>query len=59
MGTKIPHSILVHDLLAFEIKQTMAVNLNFNSKRIMDQNGLWNSRFPYKLLRDILLIFGS
>ena len=43
MGAKIPHSRLVHDLLVIEIlvlfpKQTIVLDLNFNSGEIMDQN---------------------
>ena len=53
MGTKIPHSILINDLLAIEIKFVsdnvgMTTNINFSVKEIMDQNGKWNSRLSYK-----------
>ena len=52
MQTRIPHSILVHDLLAIEInilflKLTIALNVNINAIEIMDQNGIVEWSFPY------------
>ena len=32
------------------LKLTIAFNSNFDAKQIMDQNGMWNSRFQYKHL---------
>ena len=59
-----PYSILVHDLLAIEIKilflkLKIALNLNFKVTKIMDRNGTWNSGYPYKIRGDICPIVGS
>ena len=59
MGTKIPSSIMVHSLLAFEIiilllKLTIALNLYFDATISMDQNGTWN---PRSLTKSLTVIF--